>query len=433
MMAAVNAVAGDAVWKGTVSGVWDGGALNWTVDGTPNQAFTNGDSATFDDSATIFTVTSGGTVSPSSVLVSNSANYTISAQIGGTGQVFKTGSGQLTLSGNNTYSGGTVIDGGARINYSVDANFGDVSGPLTLNGNGTVLPSSSTSLARPVVLNGNNNPIFIGGNGSLTLSGPVSGTGGLRLTGSCCGGQNFNLTSLSNTFTGELGFNASNRDGIPSGISSLADSPGAGNILWLPGTRANPMRWRSDAANSLVLNNRSIELRGDGDTTGMSLLNDNSSHAIIINTDLVVSGSGSKTFEFNAGAVGPTNAFTGDITDGTNGAAVAVTKTGSGSLLLSGLNTYSGVTTVSGGTLITEGKYALPEEGTLNLAGGKLVIDDRYEVVGALEFDGGAKATGTWGSTLSTAQNQDDGRFAGEGILYVGLPRPPKGTLIILK
>jgi autotransporter-associated beta strand protein len=430
-------LAGDAVWKGSVSGVWDGGALNWTVDGTPDQVFTDGDSVTFDDSASSFSITTVGTVSPSSVLVSNTTLYTFTeVTIGGTGQLVKAGAGTLVIPrdtpATNTYSGGTVVNGGT-LDFAWDHPLGHPAAPLSVNGATLNLGNRAWTSTRPVFLTGDN--IFrTAGNGHWTCAGPVSGTGGFLVRSIPNGGNGLTLSSTSNSFTGELGIDSSGQ-GLSVNLSSLADSlsPGTGNIYFMPSVNSGTLTWRSDATNALILNNRRLEFRGDGVMSGQRVYNDNSSYPIVLNADLLVSGSGSKTFTFDMRYTGLANAFAGAITEGTSGATVSLIKSGSGSLLLSGMNSYSGTVTVSGGTLITEGEFALPEEGTLNLDGGTLTINDRWEVVTTLQFNGTNQLSGRWGSSLSLAEYTDDSRFSGDGMLYVGLPRPPKGTLIILR
>ena len=127
----------------------------------------------------------------------NNLSTNVSGTISGAGgSLVKVGTGTLTLSGANTYTGGTTILGGT-ISVSNDANLGGASGGLTLTGGtGTLQTTDSFASARPVTLG------FAGGiidtmANTLTLSGPIGGTGTLNKIGS----GTLNLTG-NNTYTG---------------------------------------------------------------------------------------------------------------------------------------------------------------------------------------------------------------------------------------
>lgn len=389
----IPAEAGDAVWKGSVSGVWDGGALNWTVNGVTNQAFTDGDSVTFDDSASTYSITTSGHVAPASVLVSNTTAYTFTeVSIGGTGQLVKAGTGTLYIPrdtpATNTYTGGTVVNEGT-LDFTYDHPLGDPAGPLVVNGATLNLGNRQWTSTRPVIVTGDNT-FRTAGNGHWTCAGPVSGTGGILVRSICCGGNGLTLSSLTNTFTGELGMNSSSQ-GLTVNLGSLWDGPGAGNIYFLPSGSSSALRWHSSATNAMVLANRCIEFRGDGDLTRTALSNESSSHGIIINTDLLVSGSGNKTFLFDARNAGVTNVIAGTISDGTNGATVAFSKSGNGYLELSGTNTHSGGTTLSGGTLLLSSPNTGLGETTVSA--GTLIIDHTNALAAASTLSLPSEAT----------------------------------------
>ncbi len=111
----------------------------------------------------------------------NGLSTTFSGTINGTGgRLLKTGSGDLTLSGVNTYTGGTAVENGT-LRISNDANLGASMTTITLNNGGTLDMGSGLNLARPIQLAGNG--IITTGVGTSTLSGSISGPGGLTLTG----------------------------------------------------------------------------------------------------------------------------------------------------------------------------------------------------------------------------------------------------------
>jgi uncharacterized repeat protein (TIGR02543 family) len=88
-------------------------------------------------------------------------------------------------------------------------------------------------------------------------------------------------------------------------------------------------------------------------------------------------------------------------------------------LVLRGANTYTGDTIVSAGTLVVNGN-AIPDSGKLFInSGGKVSPSGATETVSTLFFDGVQQAAGTWGSSSSTANNKDDSRFTGAGVVLV--------------
>ena len=92
----------------------------------------------------------------------------------------KIGAGTLTLSGINAYSGGTIINGGT-LAVSADNNLGSASGALSFGG-GTLQFLAGFSLSRNVTLNAGGGTLDTNGN-SVTVSSPISGSGGLTKIG----------------------------------------------------------------------------------------------------------------------------------------------------------------------------------------------------------------------------------------------------------
>ena len=218
--------------------------------------------------------------------------------IGGSGQVAQNGTGTLTLRGTNSYGGGTALNAGT-LAVGSDAALG--TGGLTLAG-GTTLQAAAdgvrignaTSLQGTATID---TQAF-----ALAFTGPISGTGALDKSGS----GTLTLTGT-NTYGG--------------------------------GTRV--------LAGTLDI--------GSGRAIGSGLLALDAGTTLGFTTDLSLGNAVRFT-----GAADPT-IDTGSNTDTVSGPISgpgALTKAGSGTLILTGTDTYTGATTVAAGTLEVDGTTA---------------------------------------------------------------------------
>ena len=216
-------------WNGTVNGTWDiNTTQNWktvitNVDTNYLQPTAPGDIVAFNDLAVgNFTINIPATVTPSAVNVNNSTNnYTFTgADIAGSFTLFKNGTGTVTFGNNNTYTGGTVINGGTVV-LGTGGVTGAIVGAVTING-GTLAfnRSDDQTLATAITIGGNTtinqlgtgavtlstnlnidvNNLALGGSGTMTLSGVISGTGAVTKQDS----GTLNLTNINSTFSGNL-------------------------------------------------------------------------------------------------------------------------------------------------------------------------------------------------------------------------------------
>ena len=93
------------------------------------------------------------------------------------------------------------------------------------------------------------------------------------------------------------------------------------------------------------------------------------------------------------------NTFT--VSQVLNQTSGGLTKTGSGTLLLSGTNTYTGVTTASGGTLRLSGGSSIVDTGTVAIAGGSVHFETS-KTIGRLNVTGSGAVTAAPGATLTS-------------------------------
>ena len=326
-------------------------------------------------SETVNSLTGAGTVTnlatnsgTATLIVSGSANTTFSGQIldganlnGVTGiaaqgavAITKSGAGILTLSGVNSYSGLTTVSSGTLLLGNASAlgagavtasggaldlgGFSPTVGAVTISGNATSIQNGS--------LTGSS---YAGANvsGTVTISANLLANGSAGLTKTGAG-----LLSLtgSNSFTGTTAVN-----GGTLSLGSADALAGGGNISFGGGTL------QITAASNV------------NDYTGRIL---GSAGAVSIDTN------------------GQNVTFANPL-DATN--VGGLSKSGSGTLILSVANSHSGATTVSGGTL------QMGNAGALGVPGGNLAVN-----AGTLELNGYSISVGllsgsAGGSIISTS------------------------------
>jgi autotransporter-associated beta strand protein len=321
-------------------------------------------------------------------------------------------------------------------NRSVIVNGGDLrlaavmdfTGPVTINA-GTFTIGSPVA-AFPTAGNG-----LIGGgvysanilnNGTLahtssldqSLTGIISGTGGVTKsfttsTGGNAGtwGTNSTLTlSDANTFTGVTNVNAGilavsklANGGLPSGIGQSANAGtnllfGSGGTLRYTGagdSTDRQFRFNGSVATGFVA---TIEASGTGPILFTSTTGPTNSNAAQPRT-LVLGGS-------NSGD----NTLAAPLADNTTG-ALALVKSGVGTWVISGANSYTGSTTVSSGKLKldhTVDSSRLSDTGILTLSGGTLDLaaGNHLEAVGSTTLGAGsASIVSRSGGTAKLAMN----------------------------
>ena len=363
----------------------------------------------------------------------STASQTLSGVISGSGPLKQNNAGLLALTGVNTYSGGTTVSSGATLGIAADSALGASTAGLTLNGgclkNNNSAPTVTSS--RTITLGAGGGYLDAGWAPSdpLTINAKLTGSGQLLINQD---GSPVVLANTANNYTGNtiIGVNG----------------PGyyaPGTAAWLKLGASNVLPNGAGYGDVCISNawNGRLDLAGYSDT-----INGLWGDGLITNTAASAS-------TLTVGGNNVTSTFAGTIE--TSSGSIALTKTGTGVLILNGANTYSGGTTVNGGTLIAQSTGALgtgnatvangavlqlanvaamgsganlilnattPSAGTVNLA------FTGTQTINALYFGSTQKATGTWAASGATHNNA---AFTGSGILNV-ITGPASGTGVSL-
>jgi autotransporter-associated beta strand protein len=315
------------------------GAVTYNVTNNPGPATINGNLA-LGSSTRTFTANHS---------TANTTDITINAVISGSGGLTLAGGGQLLLTGTNTYTGTTTINAGTLV---VGANapsgaagaLGNATsavllGNTTGSSNAALLTGGAFTVGRAVTLQaGNTGTNTLGGNtanaSSFTGNITVSNTGGVTLTAATGGTATFSgvisganpviaigpgtvvLSNAANTYTGATT--------VSGGVLSISADPNLG---------ADPA---SATAGNVVINGGTLRA-----TASFTL---NSNRGIALGP---TSGSGNGTIDVTGSN---TLTYGGIIANNSTGTGSLVTID-TGTLTLSGANTYSGGTTINGGAL----------------------------------------------------------------------------------
>jgi fibronectin-binding autotransporter adhesin len=263
--------------------------------------------------------------------------------------VIKSGAGTLAFDADSSYSGGTIVNGGTLVLFGSGTGPGTIRGALTINAGTTVSAQVGYALG---YANGTQVTTLTVNGGTFDLAAAADGYGD---------GEEGAYTNLvlsaggSVTSSGGDSFRFHNGYGISSAASSATN-----NI-------SSPIT---------IL-----------DTSGV----------LVVNTAAGMTSSG---VDLNiSGSIG--------------GASGSLTKTGLGTLLLSGSSTYGGTTTVAAGTLSLGTTGTIAAGSTLNLSGGALAIT--------------GSQTQTFGGTTVTAGTS---AIANAGTLNLGpITRNVGGTI----
>lgn len=349
----------------------------------------------------------------------NTGNNAINGNLttGGTqATINKSGAGTWILSGVNdfgangsaTNAGAVNVNGGvlsARNNAALSTNSVANAIPVAINSTGTLELANGITLDNGVSLNLNTGgTIRSSGNNTTNARINITTAAASTATISTVGaGDIFTIGNGANDLTGGASDTVLNIEG-PGTVAPIQSSNYAGSWSLNSGTLR--------LGNASALGSSGAIAFGSG-STGKLQLNGVNVTASALNTNATVGtpviengGSSNSTLTVSSSA---NNTFAGAIQDGSTG-ALALIKSGIGSLSLTGANTYTGNTTVSGGVLKANnnlgsatgtGAVTVANGGTL---GGSGTISGAVTVqTGGVVAPGNSVGTLTLGSLTASA------------------------------
>lgn len=402
------------------------------------------------------------TISGSDVVNSGAIDFkqsdtgTFDKVISGGGYVIASGTGTINLSANHSYTGTTLITSGTLgvtgngsiassgfVNNSGNLSIVDHIGGTTvrnLNGTGTVMLGANTLTA--VYASAHTISGVISGAGAFVKS----GAGTLTVTGNNVFGGGTTVTA--GTMTALNNGNGFGNGGITiaSGATAEFNHQGDGNLFVRGGTigGAGRLLFTTAAGNNIALGNNGgnvnvalaqggvIDVQGTGSVAGstdeqgfwtnnLGSLNIGSGATFNgvegnIRVDALTgtgtyrggyAGRGSTTI----GVAGGSGSFSGTLLDNPEfNFRLHITKAGSGTQTLSGINSYTGSTVISGGTLALSGNGSIANSSSVT-------NNATFDISGRTGATSVNQLTGTGGILLGanmlTAINNANGSISG--------------------
>ncbi|HZI32560.1 MAG TPA: autotransporter-associated beta strand repeat-containing protein, partial [Candidatus Binatia bacterium] len=317
----------------------DTSTANWLNNGS-SAVYQNGFPVIFDDSVlSNVAVSLSATLSPSAVIFNNSVkSYTISGNgIGGACGITMFGDSMVTLNGTNTFTGGTTLNNGTLVLGNGSA-LG--TGAVTANG-GTLkwnYVSGNANVANNIVVNGSVTLDTSAGN--WTQNGPITGSG--TITRGTSGNLSLYLAGDNSGFTGT--YQDQNNGNAVTRFS--ANTAGSASARWI---------FNQPILGKASLPGATGTIRF-GSFSGTGTLSDGGSG--IVNT-------------VEVGALRLDDTFSGVI--GQFNGTIALTKVGTGTMMLLGANTYTGPNNINAGKLLitttapANGNYTVANGATLGV------------------------------------------------------------------
>jgi fibronectin-binding autotransporter adhesin len=357
----------------TLAGDYSGTAGTLTLDESTGSGYSGFSIGSANGPALGSTVLVLGTTSSNNVQVSDNnsayqaffANSKVTIVASGTGFTYL----QCGNSSANDFQVGALDGGNATTKIGFDNRTGEVTINGTANGNysGYIYNGDGSVGPLSLVMSGTATQILSGQNlytGSTTInSGVLQAIDGIGLPS----GSNL-------VFNGDLAVNGNGAVFQSSGTFSRALGTGAGQVQWFAdgGFSANGGPLTVSMNNNL---SDPLQWGITPDFIGSAAVltfGSPTANSQVKFTDTIDLFGGNRQIDVAAGTGGDSALISGDIIDSFGGASL--TKTGAGTLILSGSNSYQGGTIVDAGTLIVDSPASLADGSSLTVGQGAAAI-----------------------------------------------------------
>ncbi len=325
-------------------------------------------------------------------------NTAIAGNLSGTGKITKIGTGTLILSGSNTHTGATILSVGT---IAIGGNSALGTGAITLGGGSLQADGGSRTISNATKMTQNSS---ISGAADLTFNGlfnqsasrtlTVSNTGLTTFAGRLAISSGSKSRTLTLAGTGDIMVSSAIVNGgtaqtgtiIKSGTGTLTFSGGAANTY--TGTtivNAGTLLLAKSGVNAIVgslvvgdaAGTDTVRLLASDQIGGLSVVTINSAGVLDLNnfSDTVGSLSGSGKLVFGTGVLTAGDLDTNTTFSGKITGAGGLTKSGTGTLTLSGTTNSFGQLTVSEGQVKLGATGAISSATALAVSGIGTVLD----------------------------------------------------------